>query len=132
MKIGYFLSSEEYSPQELLDQARLAREAGGWSLVKLEVLSDTRHLLPDMEETLRALKLLIADGFLGFIILGSVFLAVTGAEALSALLRAGAAEYDRQRALVLETADPEPTHKARVALRRMRANSAATSTRTCR
>jgi thiazole synthase len=31
--------------------------------VKLEVLSNTKHLLPDMEETLRALKLLIADGF---------------------------------------------------------------------
>ncbi|WP_136652683.1 CHAD domain-containing protein [Paracoccus aeridis] len=46
---------------------------------------------------------------------------MTGAEALSALLRAGAAEYDRQRALVLESSDPEPTHKARVALRRMRA-----------
>ena len=46
---------------------------------------------------------------------------MTGAEALSALLRAGAAEYDRQRALVLESSDPEPTDKARVALRRMRA-----------
>lgn len=31
--------------------------------MKLEVLSDTKHLLPDMEETLRALKLLVADGF---------------------------------------------------------------------
>ena len=42
---------------------RLAREAGGWDLVKLEVLSETPHLLPDMEETLRALKMLVADGF---------------------------------------------------------------------
>src|SRR3954468_9775138 len=42
---------------------RLAREAGGWDLVKLEVLSDTGHLYPDMEETLRALKMLVADGF---------------------------------------------------------------------
>ena len=42
---------------------RLAREAGGWTLVKLEVLSDPKHLYPDMEETLRALKLLVADGF---------------------------------------------------------------------
>ena len=42
---------------------RLAREAGGWDLVKLEVLSNTKHLYPDMEETLRALKLLVADGF---------------------------------------------------------------------
>lgn len=42
---------------------RLAREAGGWDLVKLEVLSDPKHLYPDMEETLRAAKLLIQDGF---------------------------------------------------------------------
>jgi thiazole synthase len=42
---------------------RLAREAGGWDLVKLEVLSPTKHLLPDMEETLRALKMLVAEGF---------------------------------------------------------------------
>jgi thiazole synthase len=42
---------------------RLAREAGGGDLVKLEVLSDTKTLYPDMEETLRALKLLVADGF---------------------------------------------------------------------
>ncbi len=42
---------------------RLAREAGDWSLVKLEELSDTKTLSPDMEETLRALKLLVAEGF---------------------------------------------------------------------
>ena len=42
---------------------RLAREAGGWELVKLEVLTDARTLYPDMEETLRALKLLVAEGF---------------------------------------------------------------------
>jgi thiazole synthase len=42
---------------------RLAREAGGWDLVKLEVLSDPKTLYPDMEETLRALKLLVKEGF---------------------------------------------------------------------
>lgn len=42
---------------------RLAREAGGWSLVKLEVLSDPKTLYPDMEATLEALKLLVAEGF---------------------------------------------------------------------
>jgi thiazole synthase len=42
---------------------RLAREAGGWDLVKLEVLTDAQTLYPDMEETLRALKLLVAEGF---------------------------------------------------------------------
>ena len=40
----------------------LAREAGGWSLVKLEVLGD-ETLYPNMPETLRAAELLINDGF---------------------------------------------------------------------
>jgi thiazole synthase len=52
-----------FTGEEAVRTLRLAREAGGWDLVKLEVLSNTKHLLPDMEETLRALKLLIADGF---------------------------------------------------------------------
>lgn len=52
-----------FTGEDAVRTLRLAREAGGWDLVKLEVLSDTKHLLPDMEETLRALKLLIADGF---------------------------------------------------------------------
>ena len=49
--------------EEAVRTLRLAREAGGWSLVKLEVLSDPKTLYPDMEETLRALKLLVAEGF---------------------------------------------------------------------
>jgi thiazole synthase len=52
-----------FTGEEAVRTLRLAREAGGWDLVKLEVLSRTAHLYPDMEETLRALKLLIADGF---------------------------------------------------------------------
>jgi thiazole synthase len=52
-----------FSGEEAVRTLRLAREAGGWDLVKLEVLSNTKHLYPDMEETLRALKLLIAEGF---------------------------------------------------------------------
>jgi thiazole synthase len=42
---------------------RLAREAGGWTLVKLEVLGDRKTLYPDMVETLRATELLIKEGF---------------------------------------------------------------------
>jgi thiazole synthase len=42
---------------------RLAREAGGWDLVKLEVLGDQRTLYPDMPETLRAAEVLVAEGF---------------------------------------------------------------------
>ena len=52
-----------HTGEDAVRTLRLAREAGGWDMVKLEVLSDTKHLYPDMEETLRALKLLVAEGF---------------------------------------------------------------------
>ena len=42
---------------------RLAREAGGWTLVKLEVIGDSETLYPDMPETLRATEMLIKEGF---------------------------------------------------------------------
>jgi thiazole synthase len=52
-----------YTAEDAVRTLRLAREAGGWSLVKLEVLSDQKTLYPEMEETLRAAKLLIQEGF---------------------------------------------------------------------
>lgn len=52
-----------FTGEDAVRTLRLAREAGGWTLVKLEVLSDARTLYPDMEETLRALKLLVVEGF---------------------------------------------------------------------
>ena len=52
-----------FTGEDAVRTLRLAREAGGWNLVKLEVLSDPKHLYPDMAETLRAAELLIADGF---------------------------------------------------------------------
>lgn len=52
-----------FTGEDAVRTLRLAREAGGWNLVKLEVLSNTAHLYPDMTETLRALELLVADGF---------------------------------------------------------------------
>ena len=42
---------------------RLAREAGGWDLVKLEVLGDEKTLYPNVMETLEAAKQLVAEGF---------------------------------------------------------------------
>src|SRR5205085_973310 len=42
---------------------RLAREAGGWNLVKLEVLGEAKTLYPDMRETLRATEVLVKEGF---------------------------------------------------------------------
>lgn len=52
-----------FTGEDAVRTLRLAREAGGWTLVKLEVLSDPKTLFPDMEETLRSLKLLTAEGF---------------------------------------------------------------------
>jgi thiazole synthase len=52
-----------FTGEDAVRTLRLAREAGDWSLVKLEVLSDPKTLYPDMEETLRALKLLVKEGF---------------------------------------------------------------------
>jgi thiazole synthase len=42
---------------------RLAREAGGWELVKLEVLGEAKTLYPDMRETLKATEILVSEGF---------------------------------------------------------------------
>ena len=42
---------------------RLAREAGGWDLVKLEVLGDKKTLYPNVTETLEAAQLLVKEGF---------------------------------------------------------------------
>lgn len=52
-----------FTAEDAIRTLRLAREAGGWSLVKLEVLSDQKTLYPDMSETLRAAELLIKEGF---------------------------------------------------------------------
>ena len=51
-----------FTADDAVRTLRLAREAGGWDLVKLEVLADQKTLYPDMEETLKAAKDLIADG----------------------------------------------------------------------
>jgi thiazole synthase len=42
---------------------RLARDAGGWNLIKLEVLGDQKTLYPNMPETFEAAEILIKDGF---------------------------------------------------------------------
>ncbi len=52
-----------FTADDAIRTLRLAREAGDWNLVKLEVLADQKTLYPDMEETLSAAKLLIKDGF---------------------------------------------------------------------
>lgn len=52
-----------YTADDAVRTLRLAREAGGWKLVKLEVLGDQKTLYPDMEATLAATRLLVKDGF---------------------------------------------------------------------
>jgi thiazole synthase len=52
-----------FTGEEAIRTLRLAREAGGWDLVKLEVLGEARTLYPDMVETLRATEILAKEGF---------------------------------------------------------------------
>ncbi|WP_446653324.1 sulfur carrier protein ThiS [Blastomonas sp.] len=52
-----------FTGEEAIRTLRLAREAGGWDLVKLEVLSEAKTLYPDMHETLRATEILAKEGF---------------------------------------------------------------------
>jgi thiazole synthase len=52
-----------FTGEEAVRTLRLAREAGGWTLVKLEVLGEKKLLYPDMLETLRATEMLTKEGF---------------------------------------------------------------------
>ena len=52
-----------FTAEEAIRTLRLAREAGGWTLVKLEVLGEAKTLYPDMRETLRATEVLVKEGF---------------------------------------------------------------------
>ncbi len=53
-----------FTAEDAIRTLRLAREAGGWDLVKLEVLGEARTLYPNMRETLRATEILAGEGFL--------------------------------------------------------------------
>ena len=52
-----------FSSEEALRTLRLAREMGGWKLVKLEVLGDKKNLYPNMIETIKSTKTLVKEGF---------------------------------------------------------------------
>jgi thiazole synthase len=52
-----------FTADEAVRTLRLAREAGGWNLVKLEVLGEAKTLYPDMRETLKATETLAKEGF---------------------------------------------------------------------
>ena len=52
-----------FTSNDALRTLRLAREIGGWKIVKLEVLGDKKNLFPDMIETLKSTEVLTKEGF---------------------------------------------------------------------
>ncbi|WP_075571910.1 thiazole synthase [Megasphaera coli] len=48
---------------EAIRIARLSREVGYGSFIKIEIMSDTKYLLPDNNETIKATEILAKDGF---------------------------------------------------------------------
>ena len=52
-----------FNSEEALRTLRLAREMGGWKLVKLEVLGDRKTLFPNMIETIKSTRTLVKEGF---------------------------------------------------------------------
>ena len=52
-----------FNSEDALRTLRLAREMGGWKLVKLEVLGDKKTLYPNMIETLKSTRVLVKEGF---------------------------------------------------------------------
>ena len=52
-----------FTSEDALRTLRLAREIGGWKLVKLEVLGDKKNLFPEMIETLKSTEILTKEGF---------------------------------------------------------------------
>ena len=52
-----------FNSDEALRTLRLAREIGGWKLVKLEVLGDKENLFPEMIETIKSTEILTKEGF---------------------------------------------------------------------
>lgn len=52
-----------FNADDAIRTLRLAREAGGWELVKLEVLGEAKTLYPNMRETLSATEVLAKEGF---------------------------------------------------------------------
>lgn len=49
--------------EEAIRIARLAREAGCGDFVKIEIMRDSKYLLPDNQETIRATEVLAKEGF---------------------------------------------------------------------
>ena len=52
-----------FNSYDALRTLRLAREMGGWKLVKLEVLGNKKTLYPNMIETIKSTEVLFKEGF---------------------------------------------------------------------
>ncbi len=52
-----------FNSRDALRTLRLAREMGGWKLVKLEVLGNKKTLYPNMIETIKSTEVLVKEGF---------------------------------------------------------------------
>ena len=52
-----------FNSYDALRTLRLAREMGGWKLVKLEVLGNKKTLYPNMIETIKSTEVLVKEGF---------------------------------------------------------------------
>ena len=52
-----------FNSVDALRTLRLAREMGGWKMVKLEVLGDKKTLFPNMIETIKSTRILVKEGF---------------------------------------------------------------------
>ncbi len=63
-KINYLPNTAGcFNSKDALRTLRLAREIGGWKIVKLEVLANKKNLFPDMIETIKSTKVLVQEGF---------------------------------------------------------------------
>ena len=63
-KINYLPNTAGcFNSEDALRTLRLAREIGGWKIVKLEVLANKKNLFPDMIETIKSTKVLVQEGF---------------------------------------------------------------------
>ena len=51
--------------EEAVRIARLSREVGCGDFVKIEIMRDTKYLLPDNHETIKATEILAKEGFIG-------------------------------------------------------------------
>ena len=82
--------------QEAVRIAKLARELGCGNFVKIEIMRDSRYLLPDNQETIKATELLAQDGF---VVLPYMFPDLNAARDLVSAGAAAVFRFDRSRAL---------------------------------